>query len=183
MKRIFEEVDLRKEKFKKEVLERKIRFLSKNLVKKLKRKKLFLATIESCTGGALINSITNIPGASEIIKGGFVPYSIQEKIALGISRKLIEKFSVYSKGVAEAMAKKAKEKIKGSHIGVGITGVLTRRGLQNPAKKIGEIYIATIFKDKILVKRFSFPSKKERELVKAMIILKALEMIEAIIKE
>lgn len=183
MKRTLEEIDLRKEKFKKGILEKKIRFLSKNLVKSLKRKKLFLATMESCTGGALINSITNIPGASEIIKGGFVPYSIQEKIALGIPKKMIKKFSVYSPQIAKAMAQKAVKKIKGSHIGVGIAGVISRADPKFPEKKPGQVDIGIIFKNKILVKRFCFPPKKERELTKSMIILKALEMIEKIIKE
>ena len=73
-------------KFKKRELEKRIKFLAEKLVKNLKEKKLFLATMESCTGGALVNAITNIPGASEIIKGGFVPCSIEEKIALGIPK-------------------------------------------------------------------------------------------------
>jgi len=183
MRRIFEEIDLRKEKFKKGFLEKKIKFLAKNLVVTLKRKKLFLATMESCTGGALINSITSIPGASEITKGGFVPYSIQEKIALGIPRSLIKKYSVYSKEVAIEMAKKAIKKIKGSHIGIGITGIISRSDPKFPEKKVGQVDIGLAFKDKILIKRFYFPPKKERELAKAMITLKALEIIEEIVKK
>ncbi|MBZ9578334.1 CinA family protein [Patescibacteria group bacterium] len=183
MKENFEEIDLRKEKFKKRILEKKIKFLAKNLVITLKRKKLFLATMESCTGGGLINSITNIPGASEIIKGGFVPYSKQEKIALGIPRKLIKKYSVYSTQIAEALAQKAVKKIKGSDIGIGITGIISRPDLRFPEKKVGQVDIGVILRDKILVKRFHFPPKKERGLAKAMIILKALEMVGKIIRE
>lgn len=178
---MIEEIDLRKEKFKRRDLEKKIDILAKRLVKSLKKKGLFLATTESCTGGALINAITNIPGASEIIKGGFVPYSIEEKIVLGVPRKLIEKYSVYSHEVAIAMAKRAVKKIKGSDIGIGITGVLSRPDPQFPEKKVGQVDIGVIFKNKILVKRFYFP-QKESGLVKSMIILKALEMIEEIIK-
>jgi len=178
----FEGIDLRKEKFKKRGLERKIDILAKKLVKDLKKKKLFLATMESCTGGALINEITNIPGASEIIKGGFVPYSIQEKISLGVPKKLIEKYSVYSSRVAIAMAKMAFKKIKGSDIGIGITGILSRPDPNFPEKKVGQLDIAVVFKNWTLVRRFYFPPKKERKLTKMMIILKALEIIEKVIK-
>lgn len=179
----FKEIDLRKERFKKGFLEKRIEFLSKRLVKNLKRKKLFLATMESCTGGALINSITNIPGASEIIKGGFVPYSIQEKIALGIPRKLIEKYSVHSPQIAIAMAKKVMKKIRGSQIGTGITGIISRPDLEFPEKKIGQVDIAMVFRNKFLVKRFYFPPEKERKLAKAMIIFEVLKMIEKIVKK
>jgi len=138
--------------------------------------------MESCTGGALINAITNIPGASEITKGGSVPYSIQEKISLGVPKKLIEKYSVYSSRVAIAMAKMAFKKIQGSDIGIGITGILSRPDPKYPKKKVGQVDIGIVFKNKTLVKRFYFPPKKERGLAKAMIVLKALEMIEKIVK-
>ncbi|MBZ9569601.1 nicotinamide-nucleotide amidohydrolase family protein [Patescibacteria group bacterium] len=183
IKKHFEEINLRKEKFKKGFLEKKIKFSAKNLVKNLKRKKLSLATMESCTGGALINTITNIPGASEITKGGFVPYSVQEKIALGIPRKLIKKYSVYSPKIAEALAQKAKKKIKGSDIGIGITGIISRPDPKFPEKRVGQVDIGVVFKDRILVKRFYFPPKKERKLTKAMVVLKTLEIIGEIVKE
>lgn len=182
MKKKFEEIDLRKKTVKKRGLEKKIGLLAKELVKDLKKKKLFLATMESCTGGALINAITNILGASEVIKGGFVPFSIQEKIALGIPKKLIGKYTIYSPQVAIMMAKQAIKKIKGSDIGVGITGVLSRPDPQFPEKKVGQVDIGVVFKNKILVKRFYFPPKKERELIREMIVFKTLGMIFTVTK-
>ena len=95
---------------------------------------------------------------------------------------MIEKYSIYSPRVAIAIEKQAIKKIKGSDIGVGITGILSRPDPQFPEKKVGQTYIGLIFKDKILAKRFYFPPKKERGLAKAMIVLKALEMIEKIVK-
>ena len=38
------------------------------IVKMLKEKNKYVSTMESCTGGGLVNAITNIPGASEILK-------------------------------------------------------------------------------------------------------------------
>jgi len=101
---------------------------------------------------------------------------------LGIPKKLIEKYSVYSSRVAIAMAKMAFKKIQGSDIGVGITGILSRPDPKFPEKKVGQVDIGVVLKDKILAKRFYFPTKKERELTKMMIILKVLGMIEKVIK-
>lgn len=43
--------------------------------------------MESCTGGALVNAITNIPGASEVLKFSAVTYSNEYKIKLGVDSK------------------------------------------------------------------------------------------------
>jgi len=110
---------------------------------------------------ALINEITDIPSASGIINGGFVPYSIQEKIALGIPKKLIGKYTIYSPQVAIAMAKQAVKKIKGSDIGIGITGILSKPDPNFPEKKVGQVDIGIASKGKVLVKRFYSPKKKK----------------------
>lgn len=162
-------------------IDSEIEKLVKEIILELKKKKIFLASMESCTGGGLINAITNVPGASEILKGGIVAYSNQEKIAHGVPEKLIEKYSPYSPQVALAMAWRATKEIKGSDLGVGITGILSRPDPKYRTKKIGQVDIAVIFKKKVLVRRFYFP-KKEREVIKKMIILKTLEMIKEILK-
>lgn len=75
--------------------------------------------MESCTGGALASSITNIPGCSDVFEEGLVTYSNRVKVKHGISKKIIDKFGVFSQEVAEEMAKKI-----GGDIGVGVTGEL-----------------------------------------------------------
>jgi nicotinamide-nucleotide amidase len=90
-------------------LKRKIEKEIKELMKFLKKKKIFLATMESCSGGALIDAITNIPGASEITRGGIVAYSTEQKIFFGVPKEIIKKYSVYSPEVAMEMAKVAQK--------------------------------------------------------------------------
>lgn len=155
--------------------------LVKKIILKLKKKKIFLAVMESCTGGGFINSITNWPGASEVLKGGIVAYSVQEKISHGVPKELIKKYSPYSPQVALAMAWQAIKEIKGSQLGVGITGILSRPDPKYKDKKVGQVDIAVMLKPKALVRRFFFP-QKERSKVKKMIILKTLEMIFEILK-
>ena len=156
--------------------EKKIERLVKNLIKKLKKRKLFLAAMESCTGGGLSNAITNIEGASEIFKGGIVAYSNEVKIRFGVPKDLIKKYSVYSKEVALAMARAAKKKLN-VDIGVGITGSISRPDPKEPKSKVGEIFIAVVFKRKKLVNKFIFPDEK-RPIIKTMIIYQVLKIID-----
>jgi len=153
----------------------------KDLMKILKKRKIFLATMESCTGGALINAITSVPGASEITRGGLVPYTTEQKSFYGVPEELIKKYSVYSPEVAMAMAKIAQKQFK-SQIGVGITGVLSRKDPKNPSKKVGQVDIAVFFNEKRLVRRFFFPPQKNREEDKTLVVWQALEMIKEILK-
>lgn len=48
----------------------------------------------SCTGGGIANAITNIEGASEILKFSAVTYSNEFKIKMGVDEKIIEKYTV-----------------------------------------------------------------------------------------
>ena len=61
------------------------------IVKKLIEKKLTISTMESCTGGGIANEITNISGASEVLKVSYVTYSNEAKIKLNIDNNNILK--------------------------------------------------------------------------------------------
>ena len=89
----------------------------KNILETLKKRHWCIGIMESCTGGAMANAITNIPGASDIFGIGKVTYSIKAKIEAGVDEEIIKKFGVYSVETAEEMARK----IEGE-VGVGITG-------------------------------------------------------------
>ena len=97
----------------------------KEVVKKLIEKKLTISTMESCTGGGVANAITNIEGASEILKFSAVTYSNEFKIKMGVDENIIEKYSVYSIEVAKCMSKKISE-FSDSDYGIGITGKINR---------------------------------------------------------
>ena len=75
-----------------------------------------LATAESCTGGKIAEQITAISGASTYFKGSIVSYSMQSKIeVLKIDASIIDKYSVVSTQVAEAMAKQAQKLFKADY--------------------------------------------------------------------
>ena len=84
-----------------------------------------IATMESCTGGFVASSITDIDGSSSVLKFSAVTYSNEYKIKMGVSKEVIDKYSVYSMNVAREMAKKISV-FANSDIGVGITGKINR---------------------------------------------------------
>jgi len=103
------------------------------VLKNLKKRKWCIGVMESCTGGAIIDSITNIPGSSDVFREGKVTYSDEAKIRAGVDEKIIKKYGVYSIEVAEEMARKI-----GGEIGVGVTGNLNFPGIVYVAIRIGE---------------------------------------------
>jgi nicotinamide-nucleotide amidase len=83
---------------------------------------LTLSAMESATGGALADTITDIPGSSEYFKGSLVAYTAQAKIGLGVPAELVAMHGVVSREVAEAMANVARERLE-TDLGIGITGI------------------------------------------------------------
>lgn len=107
----------------------------------LQEKQKHIATMESCTGGALASEITNHSGASEILKFSAVTYSNEFKIKMGVDKDVIDKYSVYSIETAVEMAKNISV-FANADYGVGITGKLNNPDPANPAGEDDEIFIA-----------------------------------------
>ena len=71
--------------------------ISESLVKSLKKKKLTLAIAESCTGGLLSSSVTQISGSSKVFKFGLVTYSNKSKNKiLKVPNQIIKKYGAVS---------------------------------------------------------------------------------------
>ena len=100
---------------------------------------LTLATMESCTGGFLANSITDVPNSSVYFKGGVVAYSAQLKMANGVPEETIDQHGCISPETAAAMAAAIREKF-GADLGIGITGVAGPAEMEG--KPVGQVYIA-----------------------------------------
>ena len=131
----------------------------KEVIEKLKEKGKTIATMESCTGGGLAYTITNVEGASDVFHYGAVTYSNEAKISQGVDSKIIEKYTVYSEEVAKDMSKKISI-LANSDYGVGVTGKLNRPDKNNPEgndnqvffsiydRDLDEYYVSSIFVDK-----------------------------------
>jgi PncC family amidohydrolase len=84
--------------------EQEIRNDYQKLTETLREKNISITTMESCTSGQIASLITDTEGASGIMKGAFVTYSNEAKIMQGVPEEIIDKYSVYSKETACAMA-------------------------------------------------------------------------------
>lgn len=113
----------------------------RDVVNLLIEKKMTIATMESCTGGFVASSITDIDGSSSVLKFSAVTYSNEYKIKMGVSKEVIDKYSVYSINVAREMAKNISN-FANSDIGVGITGKINRIDENNLFGDNNKIYYA-----------------------------------------
>mgnify|MGYP004502725641 FL=1 len=113
----------------------------RDVVNLLIEKKMTIATMESCTGGFVASSITDIDGSSSVLKFSAVTYSNEYKIKMGVSKEVIDKYSVYSINVAREMAKNISA-FASSDIGVGITGKINRVDENNLFGDDNKIYYA-----------------------------------------
>lgn len=154
----------------------------KELVELLINNNKTIATMESCTGGGVANAITNIEGASEILKFSAVTYSNEYKIKMGVAREIIDKYSVYSMETAKEMSKNI-SLFTNSNYGVGITGKLNRVDKDNPYGKDNVVFVSVYDKDNNIYYNFSTEVKKEsRVLNKEIIIEEIINQIKEIIK-
>lgn len=151
----------------------------KGVIDFLRENNISISTMESCTGGGIVNAITNIEGASEVLKFSAVTYSNEYKIKMGVSIKTIDKYSVYSMEVAHEMAK-CISNFTNSDIGIGITGKLNRADINNNCGKDNQVFISIFYKsnyyDKVILVK-----KETREKNKKSIIDEIISMLKTLL--
>ena len=82
-----------------------------------------IALAESCTGGLVCATLTNLAGSSEWFERGYITYSNEAKTeCLGVPAELIESFGAVSEQVASAMASGAQQ-ASGANVAISITGI------------------------------------------------------------
>ena len=153
----------------------------KDVIEKLIEKNKTISTMESCTGGGVANAITNIEGASEVLKFSAVTYSNEYKIKMGVSSDIIDKYSVYSIETAMEMSKNISD-FSNSNYGVGITGKLNRIDKNNLYGSDNIVFISIYDKDLNKFYNYDIEVKKQsrkenKELVINLIIEKLLEIL------
>ena len=153
---------------------------SKKIVSLLKRKKLKISFVVSCTGGLLSSAITSVSGSSKVFNLGLVAYSNESKIkVLKISKKLIRKYGAVSEQVCKAMAKNV-SKIGKTNMSISITGIAGPSG-GTKQKPVGLIYVGIKRANKVKVNRYLFKNKGRLYIQKAT-VNKSLDLILSFIK-
>jgi len=129
--------------------------LARKIAKLLLDKKMTIAVAESCTGGLISHTLTNISGSSKYFKLGLVVYSNQEKSKiLKINNKQIKRFGAVSKETALLMAKRVKELAR-VDIGISATGIAGPSG-GSKSKPVGTVFIGIACKNHVSAKKFLF---------------------------
>ncbi len=113
----------------------------KEIIEYLIENNLTISTMESCTGGFVASSITNIEGSSKVFKFGSITYSNEFKIKMGVSEILINEYTVYSLEVSMEMAKNISI-YTNSDYGIGITGKMNKVDENNLHGNDNEVFIS-----------------------------------------
>ncbi len=141
----------------------------------LRARRETIALAESCTGGLLSQMLTDIPGASDYMRAGWITYCNEAKMSqLDIPEKLIVDFGAVSEPVARMMAQQAAQK-SGADVAVAITGIAGPGGGTAP-KPVGLVYIAVVIDGDCEVKECRFPPMN-RHWVRLRSALTALNLV------
>jgi nicotinamide-nucleotide amidase len=136
---------------------------------------LKLATAESCTGGLIAATLTEIAGSSDVVERGFVTYSNEAKTELlGVPAGLIETHGAVSAEVAAAMAEGVLARAP-VELAVSVTGIAGPGGA-TPVKPVGLVFLGVARRGGAArTERHVFPG--DRSAVRAASVKRALEML------
>lgn len=122
--------------------ENRTREMYKRITRSLIQRGLTITTMESATSGQIASLITDTEGSSAVLKGAFVTYCNEAKIMQGVPADILEKYTVYSRETAAAMAKACRGTY-GADIGIGVTGTMGNTDPANPDASVpGQVYFA-----------------------------------------
>jgi nicotinamide-nucleotide amidase len=134
-----------------------------------------IVTAESCTGGLIAGALTDVPGSSDAVHGGFVTYANDAKEAMiGVPGALIESHGAVSEQVARAMAEGAL-RAAGVGVAVAVTGIAGPGG-GTEGKPVGLVCFAcaTPERTSAAVERFGDIGRQQ---VREASIVRALDLV------
>ena len=155
---------------------------ARDLLDLCRRKKLMIATAESCTGGLVAGALTEIAGSSAVVDRGFVTYTNAAKQQmLGVPADILKQHGEVSRETAEAMARGALAQAP-ADLTVAITGIAGPGG-GTDAKPVGLVHFAAAARNGRLIheeKRYADIGRTE---VRRLSVLQALAMLRTLADE
>jgi nicotinamide-nucleotide amidase len=144
------------------------------LLELCRRKQLTIAAAESCTGGLLAATLTEIPGSSDVFERGFVTYSNEAKAAM-LGVPTLQAFGAVSRQTAEAMAKGALVHSLAA-VTVSITGIAGPGG-GSPGKPVGLVHFAAAARSGRMIHREARYGDIGRAQVRRAAVVQAIAML------
>jgi nicotinamide-nucleotide amidase len=140
-----------------------------------------IALAESCTAGLVAARLTELPGASTYLRGGFVVYSNEAKVSLvAVPAALIEEHGAVSEEVAVAMAEGARSALD-ADVGVGVTGIAGPGG-GTEDKPVGLVWCAvSLASGGLAVRKLQLPGS--RQLIRDRTTTVVLHMTAGLLRE
>lgn len=112
-------------------------------------RKQMIVTAESCTGGLIAGALTDVPGSSAAVFGGYITYANEAKAGMiGVDRELVRQHGAVSEEVARAMAEGAL-KTSGAAVAIAVTGIAGPGG-GTEGKPVGLVHFAYADADKTI---------------------------------
>lgn len=155
-------------------MDKDLQALVQNVANRLLEHQQKVCTAESCTGGLIAKTFTDLAGSSDWFERGFVTYSNAAKNEmLAVPASLIEDYGAVSEAVATAMASGALRHSKADY-SIAVTGVAGPGGGSDD-KPVGTVWIAAASAGQMVARRFQFDG--DRQAVRAATMQSALELL------
>src|SRR5262247_369501 len=146
------------------------------LLELCRARRLKIAAAESCTGGLVAATLTEIAGSSDVFERGFVTYSNEAKeTMLGVAPTTLAKHGAVSRETAEAMATGALAHAP-VDLAVSITGIAGPGGAV-PGKPVGLVHLAAASRDGRLIQQERRYGDIGRAQVRRASVFEALAML------
>jgi nicotinamide-nucleotide amidase len=137
--------------------------IEKAILNFMAAKGLTLSVAESCTGGYISQLFTQHPGSSKVFFGGAISYSYELKESiLGVKPDTLLTYGAVSEETATEMVQGALSKFK-SDYAIAVTGIAGPDG-GTAEKPVGTVWIAVASQQKLVVRKFTFGSKRQQNI-------------------
>lgn len=147
------------------------------LIERLTERGITVAVAESLTGGLLCAALTEVPGASAVVRGGVVAYATDLKASVvGVSEELLADKGAVDADVALEMAEGVAAKL-GADIGLSTTGVAGPE--PQDGKAVGTVFIACVWGNKRDVEQLSLSGTRNE--IRSLTVHAALRMLASIV--
>ena len=138
-------------------------------------RKILVATAESCTGGMIVATMTDQPGASSMVDRGFVTYSNEAKMEmLGVSGATLDTFGAVSSETAAEMAAGALERSRAG-LTLAVTGIAGPDG-GSEEKPVGLVWFGLALTGRSVVTERRLFENRGRSFIRQQTVLHALRM-------
>jgi nicotinamide-nucleotide amidase len=148
---------------------------ARRIIALLMERKQTIVTAESCTGGMIASALTDIPGSSAALYGGYVTYANTAKTKMiGVQARLVRDYGAVSNQVARAMADGARNTAN-TDIAIAVTGIAGPEG-GSDRKPVGLVYIAVSTQNDTVVREYRF-GEVGRDEVRRASVKAALDLL------